>query len=89
MAGVQAVTQAITQTAIETTKAAVQEMAVAGAETGAGPRSKAVSAGPKLGRPALRQLSLNLGTKDKYTELRNIQLQVNIIFQNCGTSSAN
>ena len=81
MADVQAMKQTIIQEAIEFANAAVQAMAVDGAEAAARPRSQAVNTEPKTGRSILKE-------PYKYVELRNFQLEINNFFQTFGTSSA-
>ena len=71
-------TQDITQAVIQ---AAVKAMAMAGAEASAILRTNAVNAGPKLGKPSLKQLTFHWRLTDKYTVLRNFKLEVNNIFQ--------
>ena len=55
MADVQGITQAVTQPAIKGMKAAVQAVAVAGAEVSVSLRNNTANMGPKLGRPSLKQ----------------------------------
>ena len=78
--------QAITQAVIEVTKAAVQAMAVTGAEAGTVSRNKAVNMCPRSDRPSQKQLSFNGTATDKYIDLRNCSLKVNKIFQTYNTN---
>ena len=68
MAGEKSVTPAITQAATEATKAAVQVVVVARAETGAGPWSMPVSMESKLGWPILQQSTNDVSIRYKYAE---------------------
>ena len=68
------------QPAIEAAKATGQAMALVGVETGTGPRSTVMSMVPKLGGPTLKQPLFDLSTKEKFTKLRNFQIEVNSIF---------
>ena len=54
---------------------------MAGIKAGTMPRNKAVSMGPRLGRPSLNQLSSNWHATDNYAELRNFTLKVNGIVE--------
>ena len=54
MADTKVKTEAIMQEAIEAMKAVVQAVVVAGAEGGAGLRSKPVNIGPKVSGPTLK-----------------------------------
>ena len=62
-------TKAIMQSDIEAVNVVVQAMAVAIAEVDIGPRNKAVSVGPGLGKPSLKQQSFHWIATDKYAEL--------------------
>ena len=50
---------AITKTAVETARAAVQGMAVAMDEGSSGARSEPINIGPKLGRPILKEATFD------------------------------
>ena len=63
----------------EVTKVAIQAMA---AER---PQS---AAGPKIGRPAMKQPGFNWGAEDKYSELKNFRLEVNNILATYNTPQA-
>ena len=65
--------KAIAMTVAEATSAATQAMAAA---TGEGPQC---AAGPKIGRPAMKQLSFNWEADDKYNKLKTLRLEVNNI----------
>ena len=81
MTDAKAMTQAIMQAVIEAAKVVVQAMVVAGTETGAGTKSKAVSLASKLGVHTCNQPTFDCSTSYKYRELRNFRLEVNNIFQ--------
>ena len=65
--------EAIAQAIAEATIAPVQTMTVARAE-------RTQNAGPRLGRPTMKQPTFNWEADDKYSELKNIRLEVNNIF---------
>ena len=74
------ITEAIAQTAAEAARPVVQAMAVAGAENS--PRQEGtLNVGPKIGRPRMKQPTLNWEAEDKYTELKNARLEVNNVFK--------
>ena len=75
MADAEAVTHVIKQAAIETVKAAVQTLALAGTEASSRKRSMAVSMGTKPGVPYLKQPSFDFSTRDVYTKPRNFQME--------------
>ena len=81
MAHTKDMTEAVMQVSIEATKIVVQVLAVAGAEEGAGPRSKPVSAGSKLGVPTLKQPTFDWNVTDTFTQLTDLSLEVNKMFQ--------
>ena len=56
--------EVIAQAVVETTRAAIQAMTVAGAE-------RAQNVGPRLGKPMMKQPYFNLEADDKYNELKN------------------
>ena len=83
MASEQAIAnEAIPKAVTEATKAAIQAMAAAVAE-----RPQSI-AGPKLGRPAMKQPSFNWGADDKYYELKPFRLEVNNILTTYNTPQA-
>ena len=55
-------------------------------ETGTELRSKSVSMGPKLGGPALKQLTFDWSAADKHGEFRNVRLEINNITQTYNTN---
>ena len=63
------VSEAITKAVAEATRVAIQAVAVAAAER---PQSMA---GPKIGRPAMKQLTFNWEVEDKYRELKTFRLR--------------
>ena len=58
------VSEAITKAVAEATRAAIQAMAVAAAER---PQS---TAGPKIGRPSMKQPTFNWEAEDEYNKLK-------------------
>ena len=76
--------QAIIQVAAEVARVMVQAMAVASA----GNNQWAQNAGPKLGRSIKKQLTFDLGSTDKYVELRNFKMEVKYMFQNYNINQA-
>ena len=66
--------EAVVQAVAEATRAAIQAMAVAGAE-------RTQNAGPRLGRPMMKQPTFNWEVADKYIELANFRLEVNNTFK--------
>ena len=73
---------AIAKAVAEVTRVAIQAMAAAAAE-----RPQNV-AGPKIGRPALKQPSFNWEADDKYSKLKNFRLEVNNIITSYNTPHA-
>ena len=70
MASEQTITnEAIAQAVAEATRAALQAMALARAE-------RTQNAGPRLGRPLMKQPTFNL-EKNRYNEFKNFRLEVN------------
>ena len=69
------------QAAIIVSLVVAQVVVVAGAEAGTGWRNEAVSMGPKLGEPSLKQTIIQLECNRKYMELTNFRLEVNSNFQ--------
>ena len=80
MAGVNAMTEPITQAAIETTKAVVQAVAVVTAEVGTWPICEPGSMKPKLGGPTLQHPTFNSCATYKYAKLGDFTLEINKIF---------
>ena len=74
MAEARAVTETCSQAAVEVTRASVQAIAAARAETGAGPRNEAACIGPRLDGPTSKKPNFDWSATDKYTELRNLRL---------------
>ena len=72
-------TEAIAKAVAEVTRAAIQAMAAAMAE-----RPQSV-AGPKIGRPAMKQPTFNLEAEDKYSKLKTFRLQVNNVLTTYNT----
>ena len=70
----------ITKAVAEETRVAIQAMAAAIAE-----RPQSV-AGPKIGRPAMKQQTFNWEAWDKYSELKTFRLEVNNILMTYSTS---
>ena len=87
MADAKTIKGAITHTAVETAKATVQTMTLAGGEAGTGQRSMAMSKGPKPGGPFLKQPSFDWCVRDKYTNVTNFQIEVNNIFMTYNRST--
>ena len=63
----------------ETTRVAIQAMAVATAER---PQS---AAGPKIGRPVMKQPTFNWEAEDKYSKLKTLRLEVNNVLMTYST----
>ena len=83
MASEQAIAnKAIAKAVAEVPKAAIQAMVAATAER---PQSMV---GPKIGRPALKQPSSHWEADDKYSELKNIRLEVSNILATYNTPQA-
>ena len=74
-----AANKAIVEVVAEVTRVAIQAMAAATAE-----RLQSV-VGPKIGRPAMKQWSLNWEADNKYSELKNFRLEVNNIITSYNT----
>ena len=70
----------IAKAVMEATRAAIQAMAAAMVE-----RPQSV-AGPKIGRPAMKQQTFNLEADDEYGELKTFRLEVNNILITYNTS---
>ena len=68
--------EVIPQAAAEATRAAVQAIAVAGAE-------RPQNVGPRLGRPVMKQPNFIWEAEDKYNTFKNFRLVVNNIFKLC------
>ena len=66
--------EAIAHVVAETTRAAVQAMAMARAE-----RTQNVR--PRLGRPMMKQPTFNREAEDKYNEFKNFRIEVSNIFK--------
>ena len=71
----------IVQAVAEVMRAAMQAMAVARPE-------RTQNAGPRLGRPMMKQPTFNWEVKVKYNELKNFRLEVNNIFKSYSTPQA-
>ena len=69
------------QAVAEATRAAIQAMAVAGAE-------RTQNAGPRVGRPVMKQPTFNWEAGDKYNELKNFRWEVNSIIKSYGMPQA-
>ena len=65
--------EVIALTVAEAAKVTIQAMAAARAEG-------TQNAGPRLGRPIMKQLTFNWKAEDKYNVLKNFSLEVNSIF---------
>ena len=65
---------AIAQVVAEAARAAIQALAVAGAE-------RTQNVGPRLGRFTMKQPIFNWEAEDRYNELKNFRLEVNNIFK--------
>ena len=63
-------------------------MAAPGAKAGTRQRSTAMIAGPKIGRPFLKQSLFDWSARDKYVKLRNFQMEVNNIIITYNTNNA-
>ena len=71
--------EVIARAVAEATRITIQTMAEAWAQ-----RLHDAS-GPKIGRPAMRQLMFNWNAKDKYSELKAFRLEVNNVLSMCNT----
>ena len=71
MASEQIMSEAIARAVAEVTRVAIQTMAEAQAE-----RTHDIS-GPKIGSPAMKQLSFDWNAEDNYSELKTFRLEVN------------
>ena len=67
------ISEVISKAVAEATGAAIQAMAVATAER---PQSMA---GPKIGKPAMKQATFSQEAEDKYNKLKTFKLEVNNI----------
>ena len=74
------IAEVIAQAVAETARAAVQGVAVAGAENSA-KHERTQNAGPKIDRAVMKQHTFNWKAEDKYKELTNFRLEVNNIFK--------
>ena len=63
-------------------------MAAGGAEAGTGLRSMAMSTGPNLGEPSIKQTSFDWSARDTHMVLINFQMEINEIFITYGTNNA-
>ena len=72
---------AIVQAVAKAARGAIQAMAMTEAE-------RTQNAGPKLCRQIMQQLTFDLSSRDKYTELRNFKLKVKNLFKNYRISQA-
>ena len=79
MASEQVMSEVITTTVAEGTRIAIQTMADAQAE-----RMYNIS-GPKIGSPAMKQLTFDWNTEDKHSELETFKLEVNNVLSTCNT----
>ena len=77
------VSEAIAKAVAEATRLAIQAMAVAAAER---PQSMA---GPKIGRPAMKQPTFIWEPDDKYNELKTFRLEVNNVLSTYNTPKQN
>ena len=71
MASEQFMSEVITRSVAEATRIAIQTMAEAWAE-----RMHDASR-PKIGSPAMKQLTFNWNAQDKYSELKTFRIEVN------------
>ena len=76
------VSEAIAKAVAKATRAGIHAMAVAAAE-----RPQTV-AGPKIGRPAMKQPTFNWEAEDKYSKLKTFRLEVNNILMTYSTPQA-
>ena len=74
--------ETIAKVVAEAARAPIQAMATVVAE-----RSKSM-AGPKIGRPAMKQPPFNWEMEDKYSELKTFRLEVNNILSTYNTPQA-
>ena len=88
MVDTQTMIQVIIQAAIETMQSSVQAMAVARVEERTRHGDKSVSMGSKSGRSTLKKSVCDWSTTEKYPDLRNFRLGVNI-FKIYNTNSIN
>ena len=64
----------------EAARVAGQAMVVARAENSTR-HERTQNAGPRIGRPMMKQPTFNWKAKDKYNELKNFSLEVNYVFK--------
>ena len=79
--------QAVANETIAKAVAEVTKMAIQPVETVAAERQQS-AAGPKIGRPAMKQPSFKWEADDKYSKLKNFRLEVNDIISSCNTPEA-
>ena len=73
MASEQSMSEAIARAVAEATRIAIQTMAEAWAEM------MHDGSGPKIGGPAMKQLTFDWNAQDKYSKLKTFRLEVNNI----------